>query len=375
MGNDYYKTLGLSKGASKEEIKKAYKRLAKKFHPDLNKEDDASDKFKEINEAAAVLGDDKKRAHYDQYGTADFSGFQGGAGGFDFSDFSNFGGFSDFGDIFDMFFGGGRRRGAHGPQRGSDLRYDLEITLEEAASGVNKSLSLERETTCSTCDGKGAKSDSDIVTCDGCGGSGQVTRSQRTPFGVFQTASACPTCGGEGKKIVNPCSKCHGSGSVLNKTKLSVDIPAGVDAGSRLRLAGEGEAGKKGGPSGDLYAFLHVKPHKIFQRDGLDLYSDVPISFIQATLGDEIEVPTLDGKAKMKIPAGTQPGTMFRLKGLGIKSLRGFGVGDQKVRVDVKIPKSLSKTQKQLLRNYAKESADDIQANKGFFSKLKEAFE
>jgi len=240
---------------------------------------------------------------------------------------------------------------------------------------VNKSLSLERETTCSTCDGKGAKSDSDIVTCDGCGGSGQVTRSQRTPFGVFQTASACPTCGGEGKKIVNPCSKCHGSGSVLNKTKLSVDIPAGVDAGSRLRLAGEGEAGKKGGPSGDLYAFLHVKPHKIFQRDGLDLYSDVPISFIQATLGDEIEVPTLDGKAKMKIPAGTQPGTMFRLKGLGIKSLRGFGVGDQKVRVDVKIPKSLSKTQKQLLRNYAKESADDIQANKGFFSKLKEAFE
>jgi molecular chaperone DnaJ len=375
MGKDYYETLGLSKGASKDEIKKAYKRLAKKFHPDLNKEEDASDKFKEINEAAAVLGDDKKRSHYDQYGTADFSGFQGGAGGFDFSDFSNFGGFSDFGDIFDMFFGGGRRRGAHGPRRGSDLRYDLEITLEVAASGVSKSLSLEKETTCSTCDGKGAKSDSDIVTCDGCGGTGQVTRSQRTPFGVFQTASACPTCGGEGKKIVKPCSKCHGSGVVLDQTKLTVDIPAGVDAGSRLRLAGEGEAGKKGGPSGDLYVFIHVKPHKIFQRDGLDLYSDVPISFIQATLGDEIEVPTLEGKAKMKIPTGTQPGTMFRLKGLGIKSLRGFGVGDQKVRVDVKIPKSLSKTQKQLLQNYAKESADDIQANKGFFSKLKEAFE
>jgi molecular chaperone DnaJ len=360
MTKDYYNTLGVEKGASKEEIKKAYKNLAKKYHPDLNKDSTASDKFKEINEAASVLGDDQKRAQYDQYGS-DFSNMGGGQGGFDFSNMG--GGFSDFGDIFDMFFGG-RRKSRRGPTRGSDLRYDMEITLEEAAKGFKKELRIPKLVQCSDCKGTGAKKASDTITCPQCHGTGTVNRSQRTPFGMFQSTVACNKCNGEGKIIKNPCKSCDGTGVVKDTTKVKVQVPAGVDTGNKVRVSGEGEAGMKGGPSGDLYIVIHVKPHKIFQRDQNDIYTEVPLSFSQACLGDEILVPTLSGETKIKIPSGTQTNTVFRLKDKGIPSLRGYGTGDEHVKVIVQVPTKLSKKQKELLKEFDT-------GKKGFFGKLK----
>lgn len=365
MPKDYYDILGVSKDASKEDIKKAYKKLAKKHHPDMNKGDKASeDKFKEINEAFKVLNDDNARANYDRFGTSE--GFQGGPGGFDFSGFGGEGGEFGFGDIFDMFFGGGQgRRRSRSSQKGADLRYDMEVSLEEAAFGAEKHIVVPRMQKCDKCDGIGAESKDDIVVCDECDGTGYVRKTRRTPFGMFQTTAACNKCNGAGKYIKKECSKCHGTGRIEEKTRIKVDIPAGVEEGTRLRIRGEGEAGTRGGGVGDLYVFIHVKEHKIFEREGDDIYLEIPISFVQAAMGAEIEVPTIEGKkAKLKIPAGTQPGTVFRMAGKGIPHLNGYGTGDQDVKVNVEVPKKLSKKQKELLQQFEKDGGK----KKGLFS-------
>lgn len=375
MAKDYYKILGVSKDASKEEIKKAYKQLAKKCHPDLNKEDGSTEKFKELNEAAAVLGDDQKREQYDNFGKADTSGFD--ASGFDFSDFSR-GEEFDFGDIFDQFFGGGGRgpgfRRGYGQERGSDLRYDMEITLEESAFGATKNIIIPRMDKCSRCDGSGAKSGSDVKTCEQCRGAGVVKQTRRTPFGIFATTSTCGKCGGEGKVIEEECPVCDGAGRVEKNTKIEIMIPKGVEYGSKLRIKGEGEAGEKGASSGDLYVVIHIKKHDVFERKGNDIYVQVPISFVQAALGDEIIVPTLEGEAKLKIPPGTQTSTIFRMRGKGIPNIRGYGSGDENVKVAVEVPTKLSKKQKELLEEFASVSGDSAAPYKDFLNKIKEAF-
>jgi len=374
MGKDYYKILGVEKNASKEEIKKAYKKLAKKYHPDLNKESNASEKFKELNEAASVLGDDQKKQQYDQFGSDSFkTGGNAGAGaygtgGFDFSGFD----FSDFGDIFDTFFGG--RRGGFGGRkpnkrdnRGNDLRTDMELSLEEAAFGTKKQISINKKQTCKECDGEGGK---DIVTCPDCHGTGHKIEAKRTVFGIFQTTRPCSTCGATGKVIKNPCKQCHGIGTENKTKKIEVDIPEGIEDNSRLRVSGEGEAGFRGGPSGDLYVVIHIKSHKFFERHNNDIYIEIPISIVQASLGTEIEVPTLDGKANLKIPSGTQPNTIFKMRGKGIPFLHSHGRGDQLVRVNVQIPEKLSKKQKELLNVFAEASGEDAEPQKSFFKKF-----
>ncbi|MCF7862129.1 molecular chaperone DnaJ [Candidatus Woesearchaeota archaeon] len=374
MSKDYYKILGVEKGASKEEVKKAYKKMAKKYHPDLNPEEGSADKFKEINEAAAVLGDDKKRQQYDNYGTT-ANGFQD-FNGFDFSNFG-FGGsggsFDDIEDIFNIFtggsMGGGRRKRY---SRGRDLQFELEITLEEAAFGAKKTVVVPKYETCSKCEGSGAASKQDIKNCSVCHGSGQVKMQRQTPFGVFATTSPCRNCNGSGKIIKNFCQMCDGSGRVKKNKKIDVTIPKGITHGAQLRLSGEGEAAEQGGISGDLYIIIRIMDHENFVREGNNVVFELPISFIQASLGDEVEVPTLYGNVKMKIPAGTQPHSLFRLKGKGIAPLRGYGTGDQIVKVIVNIPKKLSGKQQEILKEYAKISGDDINPNKGFFSKLKD---
>jgi molecular chaperone DnaJ len=376
MNKDYYEILGVDKNASKEDIKKAYKKLAKQYHPDLNKDKpNAADKFKEINEAAAVLGDDKKREHYDRFGSAG-EGFSGYEGGFDFSDFDMSNGF-DFGDIFDAVFGGGgsRRGFRQSRKRGSDLRYELNITLEEAATGTKKKITYPRYEVCDKCKGSGAKSNSDVKICPDCKGSGYVKRTQRTPFGIFSTTAACRRCSGEGKIIDNPCNECNGEGRVEKTKKLEIDIPKGVYTGAQLRIPGQGEAGEKGASTGDLYIYINILKHDIFERRNNDILTEVNISYVQAVFGDEIEVPTLSGKAKMTIPQGTQTHTLFRLKGKGMPSLHNnYNYGDEYVKVKIIVPQKLSKKQKDILMDYAKETKEDIQPTKGFFSKLKDAF-
>lgn len=327
MTKDYYNTLGVEKTATKEEIKKSYKKLAKKYHPDLNKSEDAAEKFKELNEAAAVLSDDEKRTKYDQYGTTSDQ-FGRGFEGFDFSDFgSQFGG--DFGDIFDHLgdifggsfgFGSQRRRAS---RRGADLRYDMEITLNEAAEGITKHIVVPRLEQCTKCHGSGAESESDIVTCPDCNGSGMRRRTQRTPFGIFQTQTTCGKCRGQGKYIKNECVVCDGTGVVKKTRKLEIKVPAGAEEGTNLRLSKEGEAGEKGDEAGDLYVIIHVKEHEVFERHGDDIYVKVTIPYTIAALGGEVEVPTLNEKAKLKIPAGTQNNTIFRMKDKGIPYLHG----------------------------------------------------
>ncbi len=363
---DYYKILGVAKGASKEDIKKAYKQLAKKYHPDLNSHDpQASEKFKEINEAASVLADEQKRKQYDQFGTtaekfggSDFSGF-------DFSDFMRGSSF-DFGNIFDTFFGGGGIHRAHMDTSGASLRFDIEITLEEAAEGATKKIVIPKLETCDECSGKGVMSSSDIETCSVCQGSGYEKRVRRTPFGYFATTTNCSKCGGEGEIISNPCSTCGGTGRVEKRKTLSINIPAGVEDGMKLRVSGEGEAGLKGGTRGDLFVVVHIAEHELFERDGNDISIEMPISFTQAALGDEIEVPTLDGSAKLRIPPGTQTDTIFRVRGKGLPSLRGAGRGSQNVKVIVKVPEKLTKREHELLE----ELDQELRKKKGFFEKL-----
>ncbi len=362
---DYYKTLEVGRNASKEEIKAAYKKLAKQYHPDLNKQAGAAEKFKEINEAAAVLGDDSKRAQYDKFGTAGEQ-FKGGFEGFDFSDFMHdAGGFGfNFDDIFDNFFGGGRR-GQRRRQRGSDLRYDMEIALEDAAFGAKKVVSIPRLETCGACNGTGAHDAKSIQTCRECNGNGTVTRAQRTPFGLFQTTSSCRNCGGQGRVVEKECENCDGQGAVRKTRKIEVKIPAGARDGTQLRMQGEGEAGEKGTDAGDLYIVLHVMPHNTFERDGNDIFIKTHVPFTIAALGGEIEVPTLSGMAKLKIPEGTQSNTIFRMKGIGIPDLNRRGRGDEHVEVVISVPERLTKKQKQLLDDFEKESN-----KKGFFNKV-----
>ncbi|GIU69479.1 MAG: chaperone protein DnaJ [Candidatus Woesearchaeota archaeon] len=354
---DYYKILGVDRNASKEEIKSAYKRLAKQYHPDVNKSPDAAEKFKEINEAASVLGDDVKREQYDKYGS-DFerryhSDFSRDFSGFDFEDM-------DFGDLFEMFFGGGYS-GRTRRSRGRDMRYDIEINLEEAATGVKKEIKLEKPETCSECNGRGGD---DYEICNDCNGRGVKRVTQRTPFGIFQSTVTCKKCSGRGEIIKNVCSACDGEGIIHKKKTIEVNIPAGVDTGSQLRLKGEGEA-VKNGASGDLYVVIHVVPHKYFERDGDDIILEVPITISQAILGDTIEIPTLDGKVELKIPRGTQPETILRLRGKGIKHLNRPGSGDQLVRVKVQIPEKLTKKQEDLIKEFA-----SIEKPKNIFEKL-----
>ncbi len=369
MPKDYYKILGVSKNATKEEIKKAYKQLARKYHPDVNDDPNASEKFKEINEAAQVLGDDTKRQQYDQFGDAEsfkqasgFRGFDFSDFGFDFTDFASF----DFGDIFDRFFGGGApfggRRSRRQPSRGADLRYDMEITLEEAAFGAEKEISIPRNEPCPECDGSGAKSENDIVECPDCDGTGVVRRTQRTPFGMFSSTTTCRKCHGEGEYIKKECPNCDGTGIVHERRKIKVKIPQGSEEGTNLRVSGEGEAGARGASQGNLYIVLHMKEHKTFERKGDDIFIKVNIPFTTAALGGEIEVPTLKGKAKLKIPTGTQSGTLFKMKGLGIPFLHNHGKGDELVKVEVEVPTRLSAKQQGLLQEFEKESK-----KKGFF--------
>jgi molecular chaperone DnaJ len=368
MSKDYYKLLGVEKNAKKEEIKKAYKKLALKYHPDRapeEKKKEYEEKFKEINEAASVLGNEKKRQQYDQFGSTSFQG-GGGSGfqGFDFSDImSQFrsGNFGDFGDVFDHLFSGGRARGSR-RRRGSDLLYETEITLEEAANGVEKTILLNKLERCEECSGKGALHFED---CHHCKGSGYMKRTQRTAFGLFQQTGPCPYCHGQGELPQDSCKECSGEGLVRKRKKLEVSIPAGVDNGMRLRISGEGEVGENNGPSGDLYVEVEVEQHKIFQREGKNLNLTMPISFSQAVIGDEIEVPTINGKANLKIPAGTDSETIFRMRGKGLPSVRYGDHGDQMVKVKIEVPKKLSKKQTELLKQLKEEKP-----SKSFFKKF-----
>ena len=379
---DYYDVLGVSKTANADELKKAYRKLALKYHPDRNKGNaEAEEKFKEVNEAYSVLSDETKRSQYDQLGPDAFEQAQqgGGPGGNPFG--GGFGGFSGSGmeDIFDMFFGGqggrsGRASNA-GPQRGADLRFDLEITFEEAAFGIEKEINLYRDEACDHCHGTGAEPGSKVETCPECHGSGYVRFTQNTMFGQMVNERPCSKCHGEGKIVSQPCKECRGKGTVKKNKHLKVKIPAGVDNGSRLRVAGEGEAGAKGGPSGDMYVNLYVKPHKFDERDVTTVLCAVPINIVQATLGAEIKVPTLDGQVTMKVPEGTQPGKVLRLKGKGIPSLRGGLRGDQLVRIKVVVPTKLSDKQKDALRAFETISKDNINPEeKSFLNKIKNLF-
>jgi molecular chaperone DnaJ len=365
---DYYEVLGVSKTATKDEIKKAYRKLSKQYHPDINKEPNADEKFKEIAEAYEVLSDDQKKAQYDQFGHA---GPNQGFGG------SDFGGFGGFEDIFSSFFGGGtRRRDPNAPRQGADLQYTMTLSFEEAVFGKDVDIDIPREETCETCSGSGAKPGTKPETCKHCHGSGQINVEQNTPFGRIVNRRACHYCNGTGKEIKNKCTTCGGTGKVKKRRKINVKVPAGVDDGQQLRVSGQGEPGVNGGPPGDLYVVFHVRSHEFFERDGDDIYCEMPITFVQASLGDEIEVPTINGKVKLKIPAGTQTGTKFRLKGKGVPNVRGYGVGDQHIIVRIITPTKLTEKQKQLLAEFAEISGDlpHGEQEEGFFSKVKRAF-
>ncbi|HOP75321.1 MAG TPA: molecular chaperone DnaJ [Bacillota bacterium] len=371
---DYYEVLGVEKGATEDEIKKAYRKLARKYHPDVNKDNpqEAEAKFKEINEAYSVLSDPQKRAAYDQYGHA-ATDPNFGAGGFGgFGDM----GFDGFGDIFDMFFGGARTsQRRNGPQRGNDLRYDLEISFEEAAFGKETTIEVPRTEVCPTCHGNGAKPGTPIKTCPNCNGTGQVQVTQTTAFGRFVNVRTCERCHGEGKTIETPCTECRGSGRVRKVRKIEVKIPAGVESGSRLRVAGEGEAGLRGGSPGDLYIYIYVKKHPQFERQGNDVYSEIKLSITQAVLGTTVMVDTLDGKVELKIPEGTQHGTTFRMKGRGITYLKGHGRGDHYVRVKLTVPTKLSNEQRELFKKLAASFGEKVEPEeKGFMEKVKGAF-
>ncbi|MFC6688975.1 molecular chaperone DnaJ [Jhaorihella thermophila] len=372
---DYYDVLGVSRGASAEEIKKAYRRKAKELHPDRNHDNpDAEAQFKEANEAYEVLKDPDKRAAYDRFGHAAFDGGMGGGprpgAGFGSGDFS-----SAFSDVFEDLFGdmmgtrgGGRRRA----MRGADLRYNLRVTLEEAYTGVQKTISVPTSVSCSECSGTGAEGGVEPTTCPTCSGMGKVRAQQ----GFFTVERTCPTCSGLGQIIKNPCSACGGSGRVQKERSLSVNIPPGVETGTRIRLSGEGEAGMRGGPPGDLYIFIDVERHELFERDGVNLYCRVPVSMATAALGGSIEVPTIDGgRGRVQIPEGSQSGRQMRLRGKGMPALRGGGVGDMFIELAVETPVNLTPRQKELLREFEGLSADNHPESKSFFSSVKSFWE
>ncbi len=369
---DFYEVLGVDRNAEADEIKKAYRQLALKYHPDKNPGDKAAEeKFKELGEAYEILSDQHKRALYDAHGHAAFDRRAGGFGGPFHDPFEIFRSVFGGGGIFEDLFGGGRADPTQ-PQRGNDLRYDMEIAFEEAAHGCEKEISVTKLEICETCQGSGAEPGSRIRMCPHCGGRGQVVNAR----GIFSIAQTCPNCQGAGRVMERPCRPCHGEGRRERPSKIKLRIPAGVDTGARLRSSGNGEAGFRGGPPGDLYVVLHVKAHPLFQRDGDDLLCEVPVSFVQAALGAEIEVPTLDGAAAIKIPAGTQPGTMFRLKGKGVKNVQGYGSGDLHVRVNVEVPTRLSGAQKAKLQEFAELcSGKENPISQSFFEKAKRMFQ
>ena len=378
---DYYEVLGVNKGASDDEIKKAYRKLAKKYHPDMNPGDkEAEAKFKEVNEAYSVLSDEQKRARYDQFGHAGVdpnygAGGPGGPfGGFDMGDI-------DLGDIFGSFFGGGGFGGfggggarRNGPQKGESLRANLTITFEEAAFGCEKEINLNRTEECDECHGSGCQPGTTAETCPDCRGTGVVRVQQRTGGFAFSSTAACTRCRGTGKIIHSPCKSCGGNGSVKKSKRITVTIPAGIDDGQAVSLRGQGNAGKNGGPAGDLIVGVRVKPHPQFRRDGTTVLYEQPVSFFQAAMGAELEIPTIDGKVKYTLPAGTQTGTTFRLRGKGIPELRGRGRGDQYVTIRVQVPTSLNSEQKEALRAFAQAMGEEVPEEsglKGFFDKRK----
>ena len=372
---DYYEVLGVSKGASDDEIKKAYKKMARKYHPDLNPDNkEAEEKFKEVNEAYEVLSDSDKKARYDQYGHAGVDpnfGAGGFGGGFD----GNFD-FGDLGDIFGSFFGGGfgggRRTNPNAPQRGESIRLNLTISFEEAAFGCEKEVSVERMEQCGTCHGSGCAEGTTPEICPDCHGSGQVQVRRQTPMGVFATTSQCSRCGGRGKIIHQPCTECRGSGLNRKRKTIKATIPAGIDNGQTISIRGQGHAGKNGGPAGDLLVTITVRPHELFRREGTSVLCEAPITFTQAVLGAELEIPTIDGKVKYSLPEGTQSGTTFRLKGKGIPSINGRGRGDQYVTVYIETPRNLNKEQREALKKFAETMGDNnYEERKNFFKKFK----
>lgn len=378
---DYYEVLGVSKTASDEELKKAFRKLAKQYHPDLHPDDaEAEMKFKEINEAYEVLSDKEKRARYDQFGFAgvdpNYGAGQGGAGYGGYTSYG--GGFNDFGDIFESFFGGGfggtsSRSNVNAPRRGQDIRVSATISFMEACKGTKANIRFSHFEKCSDCGGSGAKAGTSATTCPDCNGTGTVRINQRTPLGMFQTTKTCERCGGKGKVIKEVCPGCSGQGRVKKTLTREIEIPAGIDDGQTLKVSGAGDCGFNGGPSGDLNVRIVVKPDDIFEREGYDIYTEIPISYMQATLGDEITVPTIDGKVKYKVPEGTQTGTTFRLKGKGIKRLYRTERGDHYVTVKVEIPKNLTKKQADLLRAFDDSLEEKNTAStKSFFEKMKD---
>lgn len=376
---DFYDVLGVSKDANQDEIKKAYRKLSKKYHPDLNSADDAESKFKEVAEAYETLSDESKRSNYDQFGHASTDPNFGGGGGFGGGGFYGGGDtFSGFDDIFDQFFGGGGRssRSPNAPRKGADLQYVMDLTFEEAVFGKTTTIRYNRQEECATCDGSGAKEGTSPETCSRCGGSGRVIMEQNTPFGRVQTQAACPDCEGTGQIIKEKCSDCHGKGHRTERHSLKVTVPAGVEDGNQIRLEGQGDVGQNNGPYGDLYIVFRVTPSDIFERHGTEIYYELPINIVQASLGDEIEVPTVHGRVKLKVPAGTQPEAVFRLRGKGAPSLRGMGTGDQHVKVRVEVPKKVTEEQAEILRKFAETSGYNKtkEQKDGFFSKVKDAF-
>lgn len=364
---DYYDVLGVDKDASKQDIRRAYRRKARKYHPDVNKEEGAEAKFIEANEAYEVLSDDQKRAQYDQFGHAGAQGHGFGGGAQDFS---------GFGDIFDMFFGGGGRQDPNAPRQGTDLQYTITLTFEEAIFGKETDINIPKEENCKTCSGSGAKPGTKKRTCSHCSGTGQLNIEQDTPFGRVVNRRVCNHCQGTGEFIPDKCTTCRGEGRIKKQSRIKVTIPAGIDEGQQIRMSGKGEPGINGGPAGDLYVIVQVRPHNYFQREGDTIHCELPLTFAQAALGDEIEVPTVHGNVKLKIPAGTQTGKVFRLRGKGVPNVHGHGHGDQHTQIKVVTPTKLTTEQKELLRKFNEIGGNESIDEQGgsIFKRFKQAF-